>query len=373
MTSAALLLLAVGSASAVYLQDLFHALDPRLPHGYYRIPSMVATNNGTLLAFVMGRFHRTDSTPNIVYLRRSHDDGNTWESAQPILADPTNRTEFGGAPVVDPASGDVLFLFTKSGRGCLGCVQWLTRSSDHGATWSTPALANVNASGQPANATFGGALASGIALSHGPHAGRLLVALRHDCCGQVGGSFVVYSDDGGATWSGGQVMRLLPQFGGGWTECEVAELKNGSVLLTSRNFYGPSSGQGPRLFARSDDGGQSWAANWSAYDLPDPYCEGSLLSDSVGSVFFGNPSHAGHRLNMSVHQSLDGGRTWPASTVVFGGDAAYSDMALTRNGSVAVLFERGFGGNPYNTVSFGVVPPPAAARLDAAPVEDARA
>ena len=86
MTSAALLLLAVGSASAVYLQDLFHALDPRLPHGYYRIPSMVATNNGTLLAFVMGRFHRTDSTPNIVYLRRSHDDGNTWESAQPILA-----------------------------------------------------------------------------------------------------------------------------------------------------------------------------------------------------------------------------------------------------------------------------------------------
>ena len=70
-------------------------------------------------------------------------------------------------------------------------------------------------------------------------------------------------------------MMLLPQFGGGWTECQVAELHNGSVLLTSRNFFDRRSGQGPRLFARSDDGGASWAANWSAGpDLPDPYCEG---------------------------------------------------------------------------------------------------
>ena len=49
-------------------------------------------------------------------------------------------------------------------------------------------------------------------------------------------------------------MQLLPQYGGGWTEDQVAELGNGSVLLTSRNFYGASSGQGARLFARSDDG-----------------------------------------------------------------------------------------------------------------------
>eukprot|EP01047_Picozoa_sp_COSAG01_P078026 COSAG01_NODE_14268_length_1474_cov_1.872000_2_plen_42_part_01 len=29
---------------------------------------------------------------------------------------------------------------------------------------------------------------------------------------------------------------------GGWTECEVAELHNGSVLLTSRNLYNTKSG-----------------------------------------------------------------------------------------------------------------------------------
>ena len=48
----------------------------------------------------------------------------------------------------------------------------------------------------------------------------------------------------------------------------------------------------------------------------------------------------------------------PASTVVYAGDAAYSDSAFTRNGSVAVFFEKGWGGFPYRSVAFAVVPPP---------------
>tara|TARA_B100000768_G_scaffold167269_1_gene171239 strand:+ start:86 stop:448 length:363 start_codon:yes stop_codon:yes gene_type:complete len=102
-------------AVSIYTQDLFSQLDARLPGGDYRIPSLVATTNGTLLAFVNGRMHRTDLTPDIVYMRRSHTDGNTWEEARAILDDPTNRTEFSGAPVVDPATGDVIMLFQRTG------------------------------------------------------------------------------------------------------------------------------------------------------------------------------------------------------------------------------------------------------------------
>ncbi len=184
----------------------------------------------------------------------------------------------------------------------------------------------------------------------------MMVAMRHDCCGAVRASFVVYSDDGGSTWTAGAKMVLLPQYGGGWTEAEVAELHNGSVLLSSRNFYGLSSGQGPRLFARSDDGGATWAANWSAgADLPDPYCEASILGEpSSGALYFGNPSNGRSRANFSIHVSHDGGRTWPTSTVVYPGGAAYSDLAFTRNGSLAVLFEK----DGYNSVAFGVVPLP---------------
>ena len=138
-------------------------------------------------------------------------------------------------------------------------------------------------------------------------------------------------------------MLLLPAFGGGWTECEVAELRNGSVLMTSRNFYGASSGQGARLMARSDDGGSTWAANWTARDLPDPYCEGSILSNAAaGSLLFANPSsHV--RANFSLHQSFDDGSTWPVHHVVYGGGSAYS-LDLVENPSNAELDVRVYVG-----------------------------
>ena len=333
------------------LTDLFHQLDSRLPHGDYRIPSLVTTLNGTLLAFVGGRFHRTDVTPNILYMRRSEDDGLTWGKAIAVLRDAQNGTEYGGAPLVDPATGVVHLVFTANvfAKRCSGCALHLTSSKDDGRTWSVPRPLDVRG---PANATWGGALASGIALTRGPHAGRLLVALRHDCgCGTLRASFVVYSDDRGQTWKGGDELVLLPKYGGGWTECQAAELKNGSVLLTSRNFYGGTSGYGPRLFARSDDGGASWAANWSAVDLVDSYCEASLLGDpDRGLLHFVNPS-SHRRDNLSVHVSSDGGRTWPKSAVLYPNGAAYSDASWTRKRELAFLFER----DNYNTVAFGTI------------------
>ena len=41
----------------------------------------------------------------------------------------------------------------------------------------------------------------------------------------------------------------------GWTETQLAELKNGSLLLTSRTGYGYIAAGLRRAFARSDDGG----------------------------------------------------------------------------------------------------------------------
>jgi len=102
--------LLVGVVSATPLIDLFEQLDARLPNGDYRIPSLVATPKGTLLAFVMGRMHRTEDTPNIVYIRRSFDDGASWTEAVAMLNDPSNRTRFGGAPVVCPRTGAVTFV-----------------------------------------------------------------------------------------------------------------------------------------------------------------------------------------------------------------------------------------------------------------------
>ena len=112
------------------------------------------------------------------------------------------------------------------------------------------------------------------------------------------------------------------------------------------------------MFARSDDGGVSRAANWSAYDLPDPYCEGSLLSDlKAGTLLFGNPSHAGHRLNFSVHRSATAVARGRARQGLRGrrgllGHGVHPQRQRRR------ALERGFGGDPYKWVSFGVLPVP---------------
>ena len=227
--------------------------------------------------------------------------------------------------------------------------------------------------------TFGGGLASGIALRGGPHKGRLLAALRHDCgCSDSPASFVVYSDDHGATWTGG---ALLPEAGedfpgrpptppnqtngarGGWTECQVAELRNGSVLLTSRNLYAKSSGLAARMFARSDDGGANWAQIWSSMNDPqlglaDTYCEGSMVAvPDRGVLYFGEPSAGGRRANFAISSSIDGGLAWQQLTDVFGGGSAYSDLTITGQGEVGFAFERGpWDGDPYAWLSWGSVP-----------------
>ncbi len=137
------------------------------------------------------------------------------------------------------------------------CEVSLTASSDDGLTFSSPQLLSVNNSLGPHYAGYG--LNHGIEIQRGPHAGRLAMARRFDCPGAVDApeylrSLVLYSDDHGAHWTVGQ---LLPQ---GWTECQIAEMHNGSLLMTSRMAGPPYLTSPPkrsnrrRGFARSDDG-----------------------------------------------------------------------------------------------------------------------
>lgn len=144
------------------------------------------------------------------------------------------------------------------------CLTGTIRSTDDGKTWSKPALMTVSNSLGPAYAA--GGLNHGIELTKGAHAGRLAMARRFDCPFAMGDhgkpayfhSFVLYSDDDGISWTVGE---LLPQ---GWTECQIAEMTNGSLLMTSR-MYGATFIPNPknasayarrRGFARSDDGGK---------------------------------------------------------------------------------------------------------------------
>ncbi len=78
----------------------------------YRIPAVIAAQNGDLLAFAEGRVTGAADDGNVdLVLKRSTDEGKTWGALQVIAEDASN---FVGnpAPVVDPKTGRVVGLAT---------------------------------------------------------------------------------------------------------------------------------------------------------------------------------------------------------------------------------------------------------------------
>ena len=109
----------------------------------YRIPALIVSPKGTLLAFCEGRRNSGADTGDIdVLLRRSSDHGKTWAAVQKI-ADQGEDTIGNPTPVVERKSGAILLLLTSNpGRvteretGPRDRSVWILRSTDDGATWS---------------------------------------------------------------------------------------------------------------------------------------------------------------------------------------------------------------------------------------------
>eukprot|EP01046_Picozoa_sp_COSAG06_P018030 COSAG06_NODE_1242_length_10121_cov_5.525344_1_plen_226_part_00 len=159
-----------------------------------------------------------------------------------------------GESLYDPATDTIFFFenhvdFRIRHPGCSTCALWQMSSRDHGLTWTNQTVikladpdANQTEPWGGGNKTFGGGLASGIALQGGPHKGRLLAALRHDCgCNDRPASFVVYSDNNGQSWAGG---ALLPEPGAG-TLPSLSLLLSTSLFPMKNDLFGTriSSGQ----------------------------------------------------------------------------------------------------------------------------------
>ena len=346
-----------------YLTDLFTAGTNGVHT--YRLPSLLALDAKTLLAFVQGRLHSAqDNSRAAVFCRRSLDGGRSWDAPRAVLR---NSSAAMVAQQAIPISATTVVLLLNivplaapcgpGKRRCPACVTYASRSIDRGDTWSVPMPL-------PGTDVLGSGVGSGIILS----SGRILAPRRADCCDCSGQprSYVLISDDSGRTWRAG--ARLAR----GWTECSIAEIfNNGSILLTARALRANAADHPGhrRLFARSDDGGLSWARTWSfsgsvGSALRDPDCFGSLASapapDVPGgwAVFFANPASPRRRANMSIHISLDGGSSWEAWRHVYHGPSAYSALAVLGVGGghahpgrakLALAFERD---RRYRHVSF---------------------
>lgn len=325
----------------------------------YRIPSLLVSARGTLLAFAEGRKDgRGDSGDIDLLLRRSIDQGKTWQSVQTVWDDGPN-TCGNPCPVLDRESGTIWLLLTWN-RGddaepAIIAQQskdtrrvFVTSSIDDGVTWTPPK--EITAAVKRTNWTwYATGPGAGIQIERGPHRGRLVIPCDHIEAGtRHYFSHVIWSDDHGRTFQlGGSTPQ--PQV----NECEVVELIGNRLLLNMRN-YDPA--QRARQQAISADGGATWSEQRHVPELIEPICQASIRRhswptlDRPGVLLFANPASI-TRERLTVRASFDEGQTWPVSRLLDARPSAYSCLATLPDGSVGILYEAGTR-SPYENLIF---------------------
>lgn len=316
----------------------------------YRIPSLICTKTGTVLAFTEGRIEvGQDGGPTDIVLKRSLGNSDKWTPEfltpqglgrnrhttmiwlplQVVFRSSSRDAWMNPVPVIDQSDGTIYMVANlykqpyKDGDAPI----WLIKSTDEGATWSDPVEITK---GTGMHEIGPGA---GIQLQ----SGRLVFQVYDG---------TIYSDDHGKTWKNGGKAP------GDWNETQVVQLVDGSLLFSRR--HSPN-----RVFLFSKDDGQTWTQPVPQSEIPDPDCQGSMIrytrqdqGFTKNRILFANPvsgaiaagsvgSDPRGRFNVTVRMSYDEGKTWPVEKRILTGPGAYSSMAVFPDGSVGILFETG--------------------------------
>ena len=118
-----------------------------------------------------------------------------------------------------------------------------------------------------------------------------------------------------------------------------------------------------RIIAISSDGGQKWDTTYFDDNLPDPVCEGAILSlglkKNKSILAFCNAADTAQRNNLRLRISYDEGKTWKKNILVDKSPTAdkridytaYSDIVDLGKNRIGVLYER----NRYSEITFTTV------------------
>lgn len=322
-----------------------------------RIPALVATKKGTLLAFCEGRITSASDWADMnLLMKHSTDGGKTWEPASVLASRQGGKPVSNPTPIVD-SNGTIHLLYQRGYEAA-----YHIESTDDGKTWTEPA--DITYAFEAFKSEF-----NWHALAPGPgHAiqlknGRLLVPVwiavtqkinpktkkRKHHPYRVG---TIYSDDLGKTWKRGALIPESPEILDP-SETMAVELQDGRVMLSIRH-----SKKKERGVSFSADGISEWSTPTTDEELFDTGCMASIIripEQSGGgnsTLLFVNPDSRNipknPRANLTAKVSYDDGKNWTVKKVLNPGPSGYSDLAVGPDGTIYCLYETNTTGTGWN-------------------------
>lgn len=350
-------------------------------HKSYRIPAIIKIPNGDLLAFAEGRVKGGSDFGDInIVLKRSSDNGKTW-SKMTTIVNYDSLQAGNAAPVFDNSDPDFpngrLFLFYNTGNNHENEVRkgkglrevWYKTSLDGGFIWSeaTNITSQVHKPNQANSAyhfkedwrSYANTPGHAIQFQEGKFKGRIYIAANHSE-GEPQKQFTDYSAHGFFTDDHGKTFRLSQNINiAGSNEATATEILGNGLMLNIRNQKGDIR---QRIIAISKDGGETWDSTFFDQNLPDPVCEGSILSLGIKKgkhvLAFCNAANSQKRDNLTLRISFDEGKNWHIVKEVDKSNdvkaidfTAYSDIVKISKNKIGVLYER----NNYAEIAFTIV------------------
>ena len=317
--------------------------------GYFcvRIPSLLTTSKGTLLAFGEARMFTCDDNTQIdIAYKRSVDNGKTWSELKVLYRGNSSGINYnrGGnfAPVQLKYNQRILVPFCRN-----NLIPMQSYSDDDGLTFS------------PAEVIYNVTKPEWKWVALGPPSGLLLQSNRilipgdySTMDGHSSSGFVMINDFNGQIdkWYLGGQYSLDKYYPNEGQAVELLPNPN-SIFINAR------SDQTVRLGVYSNDGGITFSSVKILNNLVQPLhgCEGSTLyHGNTRQLFYSGIAETTMRTNLSLHLSVDNGENWKYLKTIWPGPSAYSSLAKLNDESIGILFE---GGNAtaYDSLLFTVV------------------